>query len=147
MTIFGKREVTPFSWIWQHLLFLCNDFHQIFNFISVGGNLWIKFYFFHVIQRQIKYPTPLFLIISIIDKKIKKSEKQGFQPNFFISYPDFVGLQGFAIQFPTSNEFLVPFWPNLLEASHDGIRTPRPCICRSNKSVSLTTFLKMKICG
>ena len=83
-----------------------------------------------------------------IDKKIKKSEKhKDLQPNFFISYPDFVGLQGFAIQFPTSNEFLVPFWPNLLEASHDGIRTPRPCICRSNKSVSSMTFLKIKICG
>ena len=43
MTIFEKHEVTPFWWFWQYLLFLCSDFYQIFNFISVGGNLWMKF--------------------------------------------------------------------------------------------------------
>ena len=26
-----------------------SDFHQIFDSISIGGNLWIKFHFFHVI--------------------------------------------------------------------------------------------------
>ena len=49
MTILGKHEVTAFWWFGQYLLFLCSDFHQIFNSISIGGNLWMILHFFHVI--------------------------------------------------------------------------------------------------
>ena len=49
LTIFRKHEMTLFWWFWQYLLFLCSDFHQIFISICIGGNLWIKLYFFHVI--------------------------------------------------------------------------------------------------
>ena len=45
LTIFWKHEVTLFWWFWQYVFFLCSDFHQIFNSISIGGNLRIKFHF------------------------------------------------------------------------------------------------------
>ena len=36
MTIFGKHEVTLFSWFCQYLLFLCSEFQQIFIFFCWG---------------------------------------------------------------------------------------------------------------
>jgi hypothetical protein len=45
---FSIHEVAPFCLFCHFLLFLCSDIIQIFNCILIGGNLWIKFHFFHV---------------------------------------------------------------------------------------------------
>ena len=60
LLLFSTLEVAPFCLFCHFLLFLCSDMIQIFNCILIGGNLWMKFHFFHVIQRQMKFPVPLF---------------------------------------------------------------------------------------